>query len=848
MLSDDQIERLMVSLEANTDRFDKAIAGSNKRLDTLLRQMEERCDGFAARIDKAMESAGEGVKRVMEGIGVGLTFEGLKSFVENVTETAMNVKKQSAAIGTSASNFQAWSILAKKADVDQEVFNMSLERMARNIGLAQLKLTPFGNLMQKYLGPDALKGNFDDVFYRITDFFQKVQSPTQREGLMNLITGGGGGSSAGLALAQFFGQGSASIKKQVKQLVGSGEVISDDDVEKIAKLDRAWIDVKATLSAGGASALTGFMDGFQGISNTVSDQRFQDGLRTTAKLLGEIVKTLGSNPKLVAMLGGAATGSFLGGLPGTLGGGLLGLIGSSVAMGQSPDQVRRRMAEIEDSPAFKHDPQLQAEVKRLRMLLPENAPEKGSRAIIGGADDPFEAMLKKPAGHGHPDLTDALVDSAYAKAVQSLKDRTAAMRDQTGEFANYTQAQEAARIKTTLLSAAEEDAARRSSKVTARQKQEIETLSQAYGKLSAAKGFDKDLSGDDDRIAKLKTEAAAAGATARMLAELQTREDLLERFHGRFGDKAQPTAAQMGDINAHAAAAGNAAADADFGRAVTGAQRQIAQARDASREIGLYGGKLAEAQMRMQLLTAATLAGKTIDQQTLQTISQLAAQYGQLGTASQKMTEAYSHAAQVSDTLRGGLENVAAAGLHGFTSMRSAAAGFLDQLAALVIKLYVVGPLLEDLFGPPGTSGGTLGNFINGNQDFFSQVFSMFGFANGGVMTPYGPRNLRRFAGGGVSTSAAIFGEAGPEAAVPLPDGRSIPVSLRMPPTPSIPANIAGPQVSVNYAPNIQIGPGADQNAVAQMRDLLANHQAQMPVLIHQTVTAMARRKSGPWN
>lgn len=35
------------------------------------------------------------------------------------------------------------------------------------------------------------------------------------------------------------------------------------------------------------------------------------------------------------------------------------------------------------------------------------------------------------------------------------------------------------------------------------------------------------------------------------------------------------------------------------------------------------------------------------------------------------------------------------------------------------------------------------------------------------------------YAGGGVSSSPAIFGEAGPEAAVPLPDGRTIPVTIR---------------------------------------------------------------------
>jgi hypothetical protein len=45
--------------------------------------------------------------------------------------------------------------------------------------------------------------------------------------------------------------------------------------------------------------------------------------------------------------------------------------------------------------------------------------------------------------------------------------------------------------------------------------------------------------------------------------------------------------------------------------------------------------------------------------------------------------------------------------------------------------------------------------------------------------------NLPEFAQGGIATSPSIFGEAGPEAAVPLPDGRTIPVTLsgqHMPP------------------------------------------------------------------
>lgn len=54
-------------------------------------------------------------------------------------------------------------------------------------------------------------------------------------------------------------------------------------------------------------------------------------------------------------------------------------------------------------------------------------------------------------------------------------------------------------------------------------------------------------------------------------------------------------------------------------------------------------------------------------------------------------------------------------------------------------------------------------------------------FAEGGVMTPQGAPPLRRYAAGGIAEGPqlALFGEGRqPEAFVPLPDGRSIPVTV----------------------------------------------------------------------
>lgn len=90
-----------------------------------------------------------------------------------------------------------------------------------------------------------------------------------------------------------------------------------------------------------------------------------------------------------------------------------------------------------------------------------------------------------------------------------------------------------------------------------------------------------------------------------------------------------------------------------------------------------------------------------------------------------------------------------------------------------------------------GMGGG--GGFLGGIGSFFgssgggeaasegsAEAVSNFLFADGGIMTSMGPMELRKYANGGVANSpqVAIYGEAGPEAYVPLPDGRSIPVTM----------------------------------------------------------------------
>ncbi len=110
--------------------------------------------------------------------------------------------------------------------------------------------------------------------------------------------------------------------------------------------------------------------------------------------------------------------------------------------------------------------------------------------------------------------------------------------------------------------------------------------------------------------------------------------------------------------------------------------------------------------------------------------------------------------------------------------------------------------------------GGPTGNATAGGG---GSILGMFGLAEGGVFTPgQGLRSLPRYAGGGVSRRAAIFGEAGPEAAVPLPDGRRIPVDLRMGAKAS-----AGSGASINISNVFNVQNGTPEGVNRMRQDIV---------------------------
>jgi lambda family phage tail tape measure protein len=123
----------------------------------------------------------------------------------------------------------------------------------------------------------------------------------------------------------------------------------------------------------------------------------------------------------------------------------------------------------------------------------------------------------------------------------------------------------------------------------------------------------------------------------------------------------------------------------------------------------------------------------------------------------------------------------------GTVNYREFASQILKETTRMILQQYVLKGVMQALgFLKPAASSGLsplqgIPLFQSSSVNFNPLAFGS-SFAMGGIMTPYGPMQLKKYANGGIANSPqlAVFGEgARSEAYVPLPDGRSIPVTMK---------------------------------------------------------------------
>jgi hypothetical protein len=200
------------------------------------------------------------------------------------------------------------------------------------------------------------------------------------------------------------------------------------------------------------------------------------------------------------------------------------------------------------------------------------------------------------------------------------------------------------------------------------------------------------------------------------------------------------------------------AASAAAGDAVNADNAWFQAAKDAT-----PSAKLEKQRADMQRLAAGFTSGAFGDPASIEAMNAYSeAASTMLGNISDGVVKVEGDFDKLGATFASSLEDAIVKG----EGLRSVIQGLGQDILRITVRKTVTEPI---------------GNAVSGLFSGFS-LSKLFGFAEGGVMTGAGPLPLRRYASGGVASSPqlAMYGEGSvPEAFVPLPDGRRIPVQMR---------------------------------------------------------------------
>jgi lambda family phage tail tape measure protein len=148
-----------------------------------------------------------------------------------------------------------------------------------------------------------------------------------------------------------------------------------------------------------------------------------------------------------------------------------------------------------------------------------------------------------------------------------------------------------------------------------------------------------------------------------------------------------------------------------------------------------------------------------------------------IGTLNQNVS------ALTTNTFKGLSDSIVELATTGKANFKDFANSIIKDMIRILTQQLILKPIVQgigNLFGPAASATGFGSGYTNPVTGV-GTAGPNFGFANGGIMTSAGPVPLRRYASGGIANSPqlAMYGEGRkPEAYVPLPDGRSIPVKL----------------------------------------------------------------------
>jgi len=280
---------------------------------------------------------------------------------------------------------------------------------------------------------------------------------------------------------------------------------------------------------------------------------------------------------------------------------------------------------------------------------------------------------------------------------------------------------------------------------------------------------------------------------------------------------------RLGDVHSRTGSgsgSGSGAADDAFQSRIAGIRELQSAIEEAQRQTALF-------EQEVSLLDSALENGLITQQRYNELLREAQDAYGQAATGAYDYQSALE---QVSKKAQSAMEDAFMSIIDGSASASDAFRDMARQILAEAIRMLVIRPMINSLFGGLGGGWGFLGGLSGGKGIIDSangNVFSngnVIPFANGGVVT--GPTMFPMR-----GNQTGLMGEAGPEAVMPLKRGRDGKLGV-----------VAEGGGSVNIVQNFNISANGDDSVKRIVRQ-------QIPQIAEATKAAVvdAKRRGGSY-
>lgn len=767
-----EVERLVIALEARLDRYDRNLARATTITNRRASQMERRFAVMSRSLKNSASTAALGVGAAMGGIGAYLGTRQLKAYADGWTTVTRTLAANEEVFGVRLRSAKEMNVLAKDARADLDAYTKLYVRTAaatRDLGASEADVAKSTTTVAKALKlGSASAGEQASVMLQLSQALQKgkldgdeFRSVMENAGVIQELLAEKLNVSKG-AIVRMAAEG----KLKVEQLFGA-LVDGADKVDRIFNRMPTTIGEAQTVLSNSMMEYVGNFDRAHGVTEGVVDAL--TAVANNMEVTGDSALVLGAallglfTPALIART--AAFSMALSANP--IGALVAGLAAASAAYKFLADDISYS---TENMTTWKD--QIDAAVS---VIGEEMQP----------AVDAFGEAWTKAALLASEALTGTGVGLEVLQAVA-----TQVVNHMIGTFVFFGQAVLAAvQHLPSAIGALFVDMANKVTAAVAAMTNEV------IGLLNAIPGVEISPVKFQKSLLSVKGGAAELRKALGEAAKSMDRDWLgeISKTHARMKEKIDKTAIMIANgrrlANSTTSAVtrprGNSRPTTDTGaggkggggnksfqNAVRQTEERIAALRLENQMIGQNAYELERAKTAQELMNAAKREGIAVTPELLAQIDELSSRYASATTQAQLMKETF-------DTMKSTASNV----LKGFiTDLKDGKSGAealgnsLNKIADMLIDM-AVKQLVTSAFGGLGGGGGGL----LGGGGMGGGILSLFGFADGGIAAQGRPVPLKKYATGGVANSASIFGEAGPEAAVPLPNGREIPVDLRMP-------------------------------------------------------------------